>query len=170
MNACANDETSLESQVKAAFLVKFGLFATWPAPDTNAPPDTNFVIATLGEDPFGESFDEAVKGQTVKGRAVVIRRYAELSEVDHCHVLFVGHALRPRFREILEALERRPVLTVSDDPTFTAQGGMINFIKEDGKIRFEINPDAAVKSGLKLSAKLLQVAKVVGSPPKLESP
>lgn len=151
---------TLEYNVKAAFLVKFGQFVEWPesgATNSTSPP---FTIGVLGKDPFGEQFDNAAKKETIKGRPVRVRRAKDMKELLDCEVIFICSSESARVPELLKALEGRPILTVSERADFASIGGMICFFKENGKVRFEINPATAERARLKLSAKLLQVARV----------
>lgn len=157
----AEDAPPLEYQVKAAFLVKFALFVEWPAATTNADTNAPFVIGVLGKDPFGKNFDDAVKNERIHGHPVEVRRGLELSELNGCAVIFVCASESKRMEELLGKLDAKPVLTVADEPEFAKRGGMIGFIKEGGKVRFEINVAAAERAKLKLSSKLLQVGKIV---------
>lgn len=156
----ADEASSLEYQVKAAFLVKFAMFVEWPAAarsDVKEP----FTIGILGDDPFGKGFDDAIKSERVNHRPVALRRASGLSELEDCQVIFICASEANRLEELLREVEDRPVLIVGDAPDFAKRGGMIGFIKEDGKMRFEINIAATEHAGLKLSAKLLQVGKIV---------
>ena len=159
--AGADDAPPLEYQVKGAFLVKFALFIEWPAAKTNADTNAPLVVGFLGKDPFGDQFDQAVKNERSQGRPIQIRRGRELAELGDCQIIFFCASEAGRFAELLRQLAGRPVLTVADEPGFARRGGMIGFIKEPGKVRFEINPGAAEKAGLKLSSKLVQVGKRV---------
>jgi hypothetical protein len=157
----ADEAPVLENQVKAAFLVKFGQFVEWPAPAAGAEVKATFTIGILGADPFGDPFDQAVKHERSKGRPIQIQRGRELAELGDCQIIFFCASEAGRFADLLRQVAGRPVLTVADTGDFARLGGMIHFIKEAGRVRFEINPDAAEKAKLKLSAKLLQVGKVI---------
>lgn len=159
--ALAESSVSLEYEVKGAFLVKFGMFVEWPTNAVNAAKSGTFLIGILGEDPFGTRFDEAVKKETVRGKSVQLKRAKDLAELAECQIVFICASESSRMPELLQALLGQKILTVADEPGFAGRGGMIGFIKEAGKIRFEINPVAAEKSGLKLSSKLLQVGRRV---------
>jgi len=151
---------TLESQVKAAFIVKFASFIEWPAgacPDTNAP----FLIGILGADPFGTSFDEAVRSEHIKGRKVEIRRAYQMEKLGDCQMVFVAGSELDGLEKILRSVERRPILLITDAPGAAQRGSMINFFKESGKVRFEFNVAVAESAHLRLSGKLLQVGKVV---------
>jgi len=150
----------LESHVKAAFIVKFASFIEWPAgacADTNAP----FLIGILGTDPFGKDFDEALKTESIKGRRVEIRRASQVDKLADCQMVFVADSETGRLEAILRRLQRKPVLVISDTPGAAQRGSMINFFKENGKVRFEFNVAAAEYANLRLSAKLLQVGRIV---------
>jgi hypothetical protein len=156
----ADEAQTLEYQVKAAFIVKFAMFVEWPAsarPAANEP----FTIGILGQDPFGKDFDDAIKNERVSHRPVSLRRARELSELEGCQAIFISASESKRLAELLRGVERKPVLIVGEESDFAMRGGMIGFIRAGGKLRFEINPAAAERAGLKLSAKLLQVGKIV---------
>jgi hypothetical protein len=150
----------LEYQVKGAFLVKFAMFVEWPAktfPDARTP----ITIGLLGEDPFGTEFETALKNELANGRPFSLKRFKSPQELSDCQMLFVSASESGRLPEILVATRNKAVLVVGDHERFAHQGGMVNFIKEGNKVRFEVNTVAIEASGLKISAKLLQVAKPV---------
>lgn len=161
LSAHAQSPASLEYEVKGAFLVKFGMFVEWPTNGLSTNKGGVFTIGILGDDPFGASFDEAVKKETVRGRSVQVKRARKLAELEGCQIVFISASESGRLAEVILELTGKGVLTVADEPGFAARGGMIGFIKDAGKIRFEINPGAAERAGLKLSSKLVQVGKRV---------
>ncbi|TAK99303.1 MAG: YfiR family protein [Verrucomicrobia bacterium] len=156
----ADDSPALEYKVKGAFLVKFGSFVEWPTLPGDAP-QNEFTIGILGADPFGPDLDDAVKSERVKGLPVRMRRAQDLAGLAGCQVVFVSRSETARWPKLLQALAGKPILTVGEDAGFAEQGGMINLYKENGRVRFEINPAAAERSGLKLSAKLLQLGRLI---------
>jgi len=165
--AGAQEAGSLEYEVKAAFLVKFARFVEW---STNAPvagAKGGFTIGILGQDPFGKSFDEAVKKEKIGEHGVQILRGREPGEFTKCQMVFISASESVRLVELIRELSGKGILTVADVPDFAGRGGMIGFIKEAGKVRFEINAAAAEKSGLKISSKLLQVGKRVAGETRL---
>jgi hypothetical protein len=149
-----------EYQVKGAFLVKFAMFVDWPT--TSFPdPNTPITIGILGEDPFGGEFEAALKSEVASGRHFELKRFGNLQELTDCHMIFVTAQESQRLPEILGATRGKPVLIVGDRDRFAHEGGMVNFIKESGKVRFEVNAAAIEAHGLKISAKLLQVSRPV---------
>ena len=161
-----------EYEVKAAFLFHFTQFTDWPAALFEKT-GGRIVIGVLGADPFGSDLDRAVRGKTVQGRPLAVQRFPRAEDVGPCQVLFIGESDRKRLRVILDSLKGKPVLTVGESDQFLAlgheaapdqflaQGGIIAFLREDEHIRFSINLDAADRSALKFSAKLLKVARSV---------
>ncbi len=148
-----------EYQVKAAFLFNFAKFVEWPA---GARAGQGFLfVCVLGRDPFGPVLEELIQGKRVNGRPLRAKRISRPEEVPSCHMLFISGSEGGRLEEILSLAREASVLTVSDVDRFVQRGGVINFLKGDKKIRFEINPDAAARAGLKISSKLLQLATVV---------
>jgi hypothetical protein len=145
-----------EYDVKAAYLYNFAKFVEWPpsAPQTSGPVMT---IGIWGEDPFGPDLSDLFAGKTVQGKTLQLRRIHSAQEAADCAVVFI----KPRdgsVSEIIEALRNRSVLTVGDNPQFIDAGGVIGFRLLRGKVRFDINLNAASTAGLKISSDLLRVA------------
>jgi len=149
-----------EYEVKAAFLFNFAKFVEWPA-DAFDDPKSPIVVGILGDDPFGSIIEKTVAGKTVREKEFVIKRSRRIEDVERCHILFVSSSEEARLREILDKVKNSNVLTVGDTEGFAGRGGIINLTKEQNKVRFEINVDAAKRAGLKISSKLLKLAKVV---------
>jgi hypothetical protein len=173
----AETTTSREYQVKAAFLYNFTMFTDWPKEkiaDGNDP----IVIGIIGDDPFDDAF-EPVKNKKVKGKDVVIKRFKGFEELKKsgekdgsqpqpqiktlkkCHVLFICSSEKKGLGEIIDLVQDNNVLTVSDIEGFLEAGGIISFVMEEKKVNFEINNISAEKAGLKISSKLLRLAKRV---------
>ena len=150
-----------EYEVKAACLSNFAQFAKWPAAafsDADAP----FFIGILGDDPFGGWLEKTVKGQTVSGRKIAIRRGRRAEDVRNCQVVFIAKSERGRIAEHIAGLQGASILTVGETEQFTRQGGTIGFKMAGENLRFEINSGAARRAGLELSSRLLKLAS--GSP------
>ena len=146
-----------ENQVKGAFLTKFAMFVEWPGKPVPGS-QTPIVIGILGDDPFGSQFELALAKENINGRPFALKRLKDPQEAGGCQILFVSASEGPRLSGILAAIRKQPILTVGDQERFAHQGGMINFVKQGGKVRFEVNSAAVEAGGLKMSAKLLQVA------------
>jgi len=123
--------------------------------------EDSFAICVLGRDPFGAALDATLAGEKVGNRIMVARRITDLQEAAKCKILFIASAEAARFKQVLASLGKSSVLTVSDLPDFTLNGGMIQFVLENNKVRFEVNLAAADKAGLTLSSQLLKVATAV---------
>jgi hypothetical protein len=138
-----------EYQVKAAYLLNFTKFIEWPADGRNAP----FTICIALPDPFGPVLDQVVEGETVNGRKISVRRLDEDEQAPSCHMLYTGRAL---------PVPTDPgVLTVGEGEEFVKKGGIIGFVVENRRVRFDINQRAAHRAGIALSSKLLSVARTV---------
>ena len=156
--ARAQENRASEYRVKAAFLLSFGKFVEWPASafaGTNAP----LVIGVVGRDPFHGDLERIVEGRQISGHPLVIRQIAASSELKECHLLFISASEKPRLKDHLRAVQGASVLTVSETDQFLKAGGIINFVVENEKIRFEINDAAANQVRLKISSKLLALAR-----------
>lgn len=151
------DESELALAVKATYLVKIQSFISWPAGSfSNA--GSPFAICVAGEDPFGSLLDRAAAGLTSQGRMIMVRRLPEAAATTGCQILFVGSPDPQFLRRTLAAVREQPVLTVTDAVTEADAQGIINFLVIDDRVRFTIDNDAASRSGLDISSKLLSLA------------
>lgn len=148
------------TQVEAVYLFNFSQFVEWP-PESFPEGRSPLVIGVLGNDPFGQTLDEVVQGESVNGRALAVQRFQRIEDVADCHILFISRSERDQLRQILEHLKGRSILTVSDMDEFANAGGMIRFVNVENKIRLRINVDAARAAGLTISSKLLRPAQIV---------
>ncbi len=151
-------EGPLEYQVKAAFLLNFTKFVEWP-PTAFAAADSPIAICVWGNDPFGKVLDQLEAEEVVDGRRVVVRRIKETPAPHACQALFVNGTGKEA-PSSLSALGPG-VLTIGEGEGFVRRGGMIAFVVENRRVRFGINESAAEAAGLKLSSKLLNVARSV---------
>jgi hypothetical protein len=118
------------------------------------------VLCILGKDPFGGGMD-AVKGRPVKNRRLIVRQINGIDEMGQCQILFISSSEKGHLPEILAAVARLPVLTVSDIKNFAQTGGVIGFVTVDERIRFDINQAAAERADLQISSQLLKLARSV---------
>ena len=160
-NRAYGGEISLtESQVKALFLLNFAKYVEWPS-TAFAAVDAPIVIGVIGEGNFEGELSAAVGNKSVDGRSIHVRQLQTPQEWDTCHILFIRASKKAGLDEILGRIKTKPILTVGETDRFMEQGGAINFVKKEGKIRLEINLDAAQTAGVQISSKLLNVADAV---------
>jgi hypothetical protein len=155
--AAAHAGPDKEHRVKAVFLFNFAQFVEWP-PSAFAGPKDSLVVGILGDDPFDDFLDEVVKGESVRDRPIVVKRFKRLEDIKECHVLFIGADEAQRLDGQLASLKDRKILTVGESRDFLAHGGMIRFVEEDGRVRFKINLEAVQEADLSVSSKLLRLA------------
>jgi hypothetical protein len=149
-----------EYQVKAAFLYNFANFVQWPD-DALGSAGAPLRVCVLGADPFGVALDDAFRGQIVQQRPVLIARGPTLATVGRCHILFLSQSEQARWPDLVKALRGMPTLTVADGAPLVRLGGMVSFVIEAKRVRFEINRGAAEHAGLRVSSKLLALARIV---------
>ena len=149
-----------EYQIKAVFLYNFAEFVEWP-PEVFSSSQSPLIIGILGDDPFGRYIDEAVRDEKINNRPLEIRRFARIEDIGDCHILFISRSETGRLDRVLERLNGRSVLTVSDIDEFSRLGGMIRFVTEMSKVRLKINLRAAKQAHLTISSKLLRPAEIV---------
>lgn len=153
-----------EAAVKAAFLYHFGTYVTWPEPVAS---DPVLTIAVLGDDDVFEHLDQYLPGRTISGRDVDARAIDAIEEFDGDEILFIGRSENRRLDDLLEdlAVVATGSLIVTDDPDGIPIDAVANFRVVESRVRFEINREAADRSGLTLSSRLLAAAdRVIGAP------
>ena len=143
--------------VKAAFLYNFAKFVDWPALPAGAP----IVVCVVGHDGIAAALVETVRGQNISGHRLDVRVLQDSARWRACQLLFIADAETRRSPGGLDEIRTLPVLTVSDGKDFAVAGGIIELYVEAGRMRFAINLDAADRSGLRLSSRLLGLAKVI---------
>jgi hypothetical protein len=148
-----------EYQVKAAFLYNFAKFVQWPTGTFQSPGDA-LAICILGEDPFGRSLADIVAGRTIEGRPLVVRHIASVKEGAACQILFVGSSENKRAAPPFADVKWPGVLTIGESNTPSADGAIINFRLDSGKVRFDINVEAAEREKLRISSRLLSLAHI----------
>ena len=143
------------SALKAAFLLNFAKFADW----SSVQPAAMLVLCVANDDQLGEALTASVRGQAIDGHGIEVRRIKGDSPIAACHLLFVPASDARQVLTKLGGSEAR--LTVSDAPGFAQSGGLIELFQENGRMRFAVNVDTARRSGVRLSSRLLDLAKIV---------
>jgi len=163
LHARPQPDQSDEYQLEAQFLVNFTKFVDWPD-RSFANPEEHFMVCVIGRDPFGRVLDSNLLRHTIDNRIVEIVRYptpATLSPNRPCQIAFISASEKQHFQEIIDFFEGRSTLLVADADGFAELGGTIEFLLENDRIRFAINPEAADRANLKVSSKLLALAEIV---------
>jgi uncharacterized protein DUF4154 len=157
-NTQSQDLKPTEYQVKAAYLYNFGKFVRWPASASGA---SVFTICLLGNDPFSGVLESTVAGESISGKPLVLRRIARADQSAGCQILYISSSEDAHLKRILSTLPPQGILTVSDMPEFTERGGMMQFVMQGERVRFQVNLVAAQRAGLNMSSELLKVATAV---------
>jgi hypothetical protein len=154
-----NEETA-EYPVKLAFLFNFTKFVEWP-PDSYRDPGAPLAICIVGSDPFSPDLEEELRTRKVGNHPVEVNRLRPNDTLSVCHIVFVPVTEKDRAARIVKSLKGSSALTVGETEGFALQGGIINLTVEYNTLHFEVNPLAAARAGLKISSKLLSMAKIV---------
>jgi hypothetical protein len=150
-----------EYRIKAAYLYQFGRYVEWPA-KAFAGPDAPFVIGVLGDAPIIADLEEIARIKKIQNRPIAIRRFATVADVRSCNILYVSATLSAESQaEVLRKMAGHSILLVGESDGFLDRGGAIQFANEENSIRLAIARKAADREGLRISAKLLQVARIV---------
>jgi hypothetical protein len=155
-------QTVEDTEVKAAYLYNFAKFVEWPA-GAFSTPTTPLAICVIGDEHMSEVLERIVFGKKLSGRPLEIRRPQSQKDFKFCHIMFVGFMDKEHTVEILAALRGSTALTVGQNHQFLPLGGMINLTLDHSTIRLEIDPQASQAAGLKISSRLLAVARTVNS-------
>lgn len=153
-----------EPQIKAAYLYNFGKYVEWPA-ETKAigsAQGPDFVIGILGDSRVKEALVTLAKSKKLNGRRIVYHRITGDKSYRPCDILFVPAGQdAATVAAVLKKSAGAPTLVVGEEESFARRGGMINFFVEGNNVKFEINPRAAERAGLKISSKLLSLGRIV---------
>ena len=146
-----------EHQIKALYLFNFTKYVEWPAlaTGTNTAP---FIIGISEAAEVKSDLLEITRGKLIQGREIVVRTIRTAQDVPACQLVFIGTADKRRVAELLQRAQDVAVLTVGDGEGFLALGGMVNFVRQENKLRLEIGLDVVQRARLVMSAKLLAVA------------
>jgi hypothetical protein len=154
------DAQATESQVKAAYLYKFGGYVEWPTQAFDKT-DSPFVIGVMAGDAFADVLEQTVAGRNLNGHPMSVQRIRRGEPANGVHILFISRTENGALVDTLNDLKGQAVLTVTDAERGANAGSMITFVLEDSKVRFDIAPAPAEQSKLKISARLLNVARKV---------
>jgi hypothetical protein len=153
----ASAQSASESTLKAAFVYNFAKFAEWPA---DAPPTDALTICVVGDIAIANALEETVRGRTINGRKVRVSRPA-VDGIRSCHVVYLAGFDASGAQQIVDDLKSAPVLTVGDREQFAQSGGIAGLFVEQNRMRFAINVEAAQRCRLRISSRLLSLAKIV---------
>jgi hypothetical protein len=150
-----------DDQVKAAFVLNFLKFVTWPAGEAGSQQPID--VAVIGDDGLARAIERASVHQQIGGRAVAVRVVHSTRDLGRTPaLLFIAASEKDRLSVLLRHVEGRPVLTVGDGAGYGTAGVVLNFYVSDTRIRFEANTTAAARAGLQISSHLLRLARIVG--------
>lgn len=145
-----------EYHLKAAVVSKFPEFVEWPPSVLDRRRTIDLCVAR--PNPFGRALAELIVGESLRGRAMVMREVANGADLDRCHLLFVPRGSDIDTRVLLSRAHELHLLTVGESPRFLDEGGVINLHLVEGRIRFEVDMTAATRAGVRLSSQLLRLA------------
>lgn len=149
-----------EAGVKAAFLYKFASYVEWPeAALGNA--EAPFMVAVIGADEVATEL-ERLQGKAVHGRRVAVRRLKDGDSFAGVQMLFVGRG-QSNIRGILRGAQQPGLLVVTELERGLEMGSAINFVIADDRVGFEVSVEAAERNGLRVSSRMLNVARRVVS-------
>ncbi len=146
-------------ELRAGYLFKFAQFIEWPA--EAAPPGTTLSLCIVNDERVADALDRTIKDRTVDGHTLTVRRLKPGTPLPACHVLYLAGADTKRSLDVVETVKGAFVLTVSDATRFAESGGMVELFVENGHMRFAVNIDALQRARIRLSSRVLTLAKIV---------
>ncbi len=156
--ASAQGPAVLEYSAKVSLLEKITRFVEWPSRPPNGERGP-FILAVVGQSPFGDVLDAYFLTHQCKGRPVSVKYFRNPGDLGPCDLLFVSSSERRHLSSILEYVSKKPILTVGDTDGYAAKGVMVNLIRDEDHLGFEVNLPAAKAAGIQLASSFLQVAK-----------
>lgn len=154
----AQSDGAAEADIKAAFLYNFAKYVEWPSAADAA---GDFRVCVTGDRALIASLDAIIAGETIGGRRVVRQTTTSVAAAKGCHILFLDDVIPERADLYLESLDGSPILTVGDAPDFLDRGGMIGFVRDGDRVRFDVEASVVQRAGLTMSSRLLRVARRV---------
>jgi ribosomal protein L16/L10AE len=158
--ALSQNEEGAEYPVKLAFLYNFTKFVEWP-PGSYPAPHSPFLICIVGHDPFNQTLEAELRTRNVADHPLEVRTLKANDKLNACQIVFVPAPEKQQEDRIVSGLKGISTLTVGESEGFAVLGGIINFTVDANKVHFEVNRVAAERAGLKLSSRLLSIAKLV---------
>lgn len=153
--SCANAEETTEYRLKAAFLYNFAAYTEWPIPPTH-----DLKMCIYGKDPFGKNLNY-INNKKINEHTLVVYHVDNINDLTDCHIVFITQSTINHLTELINRLDKQPILTVADTPGVGRQGVILNMTVQNEKIIFEANSAVAKRKGLKLSSQLLRFASEV---------
>jgi hypothetical protein len=157
------DSQVTETEIKAAYLYNFTKFIEWPA---TVPTSEPFRLCIVNDEGLKRAIDRTIEGEFANGRALQSIAPRTPEEASACQVLFIGRTEPERAAKFLAATANLPVLAVSDSSPPPLPGIDVAFVLEEHRLRFDVNLSSAERRGLRISSKLLRVARQVREVPK----
>ncbi|MBV2089860.1 MAG: YfiR family protein [Candidatus Thiodiazotropha sp. (ex Ctena orbiculata)] len=160
MTATVAQDSELEAALlKTVFIYNFAKFTRWPENRSETMQDS-LTLCSIGDDNITNNLPK-LAGRVLRGKPIKSVKISNESELSECHVLYLAESTQDRIQKILQAIETRPILTISEMKRFSQGGGMIELTQDLEKLRFIINLNTTRSSGLRLSSQLLDLAIII---------
>jgi len=155
-----NSTDPSQAEIKAAFLLNFARFAEWSP--TSVPESPSLMVFCFdGAEDVRTAFQSVAGGKEIAGRKILNRKISLPVDTRTCDAVFANDSKREQEIKLLKTAQDAGALTVGDGPDFLNCGGMIQLVVDDNRMRFDINKTAVNRANIKLSSKLLALARHV---------
>ncbi|WP_200328506.1 YfiR family protein [Thiocystis violacea] len=149
-----------ETDVRATFLLNFALFIEWPSSAFDSP-SAPLRYCVLGNPALSSSLGRMLAGEKAAGRPLQLVDAEDAAQWRRCHILYIDHSAAEPAARVLAAVKGAAVLTVGDMESLVHQGGMVALVRKGGQLHPLINRQAATRTGIRISSKLLRLATLV---------
>lgn len=142
-----------ESSIKAALVYNILHFVEW---QSNA-----LTICVYAQDEDDIASFKSLPSQTKSGNALNIKflhSNGHSVKQNNCHIIFISHDSDTNIYGMLTEIKNTERLTIGESSQFISKGGMINFVRKDLTIKFEVNITALKQAGLEISSQVLRIA------------
>jgi len=149
-----------QAQIGAAFIFNFAKFTEWPSQsfvDSGSP----LTVCFLGAEDYRSAFRIISEGKVVNGRSVMVREVKSPGEIHDCKIVFADSSNNTVILSVLKNARQFCALAIGTSEDFLTRGGVIRLLVERNRMRFDVNVGAAGRTRIKLSSKLLALARSV---------
>ena len=153
----AQDQASA-ARIKAAYINQFSHFVQWPGSAGSL--KNSLSICVLGVEDVSKELQPLTQVAD-NDFDVKLHVVSRLEKIDRCNMLYIASSENGNLEAVLNYVNKKPILTISSIDDFASKGGMIGFVIAGNKVRLEINRGTVKKSGLRISARLLEVSKII---------
>jgi hypothetical protein len=166
-----NSAPLYEQKIKAGLVYNLIKYTEWP--NTISPSDSDtknaknsnaaiLKVCLFGEDPF-DGYLSPLEGRTAQKATITITHVTQVQQTLDCSAVIIHRDQEQQLQSLLQFLNGKNVLTISDIVQFAERGGMVELTQQDEKIALRINKGTLDNAKLGVDGRMLKLAKIVVS-------